>query len=594
MDVETLAVNEISTLMAECPHLVPTITTNDKTPFTDGHVDMYDGLSRAKSGWVGRIPVQVKGRRTNARGRFNTTFKISRADLAAFQQQGGVVFFLVYVDPKSGRRHPLFRVLSPFGIRDILDASPEGGADIAVELSPLPRDSASIERILYIALKSQEQRLSVGFDPSLINEGTSISIYVVDPPSFDAPLTLSSETGDSVLVLNTSNGMALPMPGELTFFPPSYLPRETKATVAAGDVTFNRPTVQQIGDRSFEVTLSRGLSVVTTGSDGEQSTTVTLSPVGNLVERVKDISFYLELTGGRSLSIDGKSTQFKFADDPDDARLREHLGTLQKVVAVFDTLHIDPNLVELADITPEQVRALLHMHHSLVEGKHLNAANGQPGLLFQPIAQWQVALLVLPADEPGSWAYGDPFAPEHQHRYRVHRKNLDGTLEPCAATAFDILGDEFPKVLNLHLSDITAPYDVIADLPDTITLANMRVLALIKAADAITQRSVAFLDAAAALNEWLISVDGEQEHHLINRWQILHRRDALGSEQRAAIRGLRRSVAIAGHPRADEVDALCAILLGDAEDTAQALARLTENELAQVKDYPIWALVADR
>lgn len=43
MDVESLAVSKISGMLARCPQLKAVIATNDKTPFTDGYIDIYGG-----------------------------------------------------------------------------------------------------------------------------------------------------------------------------------------------------------------------------------------------------------------------------------------------------------------------------------------------------------------------------------------------------------------------------------------------------------------------------------------------------------------------------------------------------------------------
>ena len=53
MDIETLAVAEIASLVARCPHLKPVISTNDKTVFTDGHIEVYQGLGQTKAEWRG-------------------------------------------------------------------------------------------------------------------------------------------------------------------------------------------------------------------------------------------------------------------------------------------------------------------------------------------------------------------------------------------------------------------------------------------------------------------------------------------------------------------------------------------------------------
>lgn len=74
---------QIAGLVARCPHLKPVISTNDKTVFTDGHIEVYQGIAQTKAEWRGRVAVQVKGR-TGRLGKGKLPrHSISRDDLRA-------------------------------------------------------------------------------------------------------------------------------------------------------------------------------------------------------------------------------------------------------------------------------------------------------------------------------------------------------------------------------------------------------------------------------------------------------------------------------------------------------------------------------
>ena len=116
VDVEALAVAEIIALVARCPHLQPVISTNDKTVFTDGHIEVYQGLGQTKAVWRGRVPVQVKGRTGRLGKGKMPKHPISRDDLVAYQNNSGVLCFHVIVECKTGKATPFYRLLSPFAI----------------------------------------------------------------------------------------------------------------------------------------------------------------------------------------------------------------------------------------------------------------------------------------------------------------------------------------------------------------------------------------------------------------------------------------------------------------------------------------------
>ena len=155
MDVETLAVNEVSSLVATCPSLSPLITTNDKTPFTDGHIDIYNDIHRSRDEWDGRVSVHVKGRSTQTNGKLRKSYPMSRTDLQAFQSDSGVLYFVVFIDPDTAKRHPFYALLSPFYIERILQNASPKTRRISVPLKDFPSAPDIIERLVRVAHKTR-------------------------------------------------------------------------------------------------------------------------------------------------------------------------------------------------------------------------------------------------------------------------------------------------------------------------------------------------------------------------------------------------------------------------------------------------------
>ena len=212
---------EIAGLVARCPHLKPVISTNDKTVFTDGHIEVYQGLGQTKAEWRGRVPVQVKGR-TGQLGRGKLPkHPISRDDLRAYQLESGVLFFYVVVDGKTGKTTPFYRLLSPFAIESILREGPKGKAQIPVQMSALPIDVEAFERLVALAFMTRAQNPSMGFDPILFEKAESFTLHAATAINFDEPQVLAPGVTDFALVLNTSDGMAIPWTASFTSYRPT-------------------------------------------------------------------------------------------------------------------------------------------------------------------------------------------------------------------------------------------------------------------------------------------------------------------------------------------------------------------------------------
>lgn len=590
MDVEAVAVAEVKRRLGLCPHLSALVTDKDKVPFTDGHVDIYSAPKKLKQHFEGRVPVQVKGRSTPIRGKMPASFRISATDLRGFRLQGGVVFFAVLVHATTGDSTVAYRALTPFGIEALLDTLSGGQDHVTVPLQPFPADTTEVESIFWVALQAQDQRADMGFDAMLIEDSDSMTVQFVRAPDFAAPVVLSAASGDATLTLHLRSGVSIPMPGEVTIFPPTYLQQEADVVIAAGGICYERPLVRTLRPGVTEVALSDGLCLTTNGNPGERGTSVTLQPSNNLAQRMKDISFYLALSRERSFTIDGNVTPFAFDESPEDPQLREHLEILRKLDELCRVLGIDSDLISLTDVTDTQLRSLQYMHMSLIEGIELDAANASPGLMLESIGPWVIALLVLPGSDAAKWRYADPFQLENLPLFSVYKRDASGVRTKRCATAFDSVGENLHSVLNLNPGDAVRAYQLIEDLPDTTTLANLRVLDFIRAADHCEDRCEEFLDGAFALNSWLMNAEGDSPVHLINRWQILHRWGRVDAQERSAIRRLRRSANQDRAHRSEQLDALCAILLGDEEDIVDSLDQLSTTELREMQEWPIWAL----
>lgn len=215
MDIEALAVNRVSDLISRCAYLKGYIATNDKTPFTDGHIDLYSGLRQSKADWQGRVSVQVKGRtQRQARGSL-PTHQIDRTDLIAYQKDSGVLYFYVAIDPKSPPRRTYYALLSPFVIDSYLRSASHDQKRISVKLAEFPEDPTSIQQIVALALKTRDQNMSVGFDPLLFERLKSFTVHTASGLDFDAPITLRLGSMDYALVLHTADGLSVPLGGEL-------------------------------------------------------------------------------------------------------------------------------------------------------------------------------------------------------------------------------------------------------------------------------------------------------------------------------------------------------------------------------------------
>lgn len=599
VDVEKRATSAIEQQLSVCPRLVSYIDSNDKTPITDGFIVVYRGLGRKNEDITGRLDVQVKGRTTTSRIA-PTTFSMTRSELAAIRHHGTLLLFVVFLRPDgSYLGSPKFAMLQPFLIDMLLDQAPKKRKSALINLRDLPTETAQIERIVDVSVHSQGQRMFTGAEYGVLERSTRLTIHSTKGVDLSTPVLFSPETGDFVIEVETPEGVTVPLSGVLEVFPGTYLERETDLTVSCGGVAYRNPRVQQIAEGRHKLTLSPGLSIelqFDEESERLESSSVNLSLVDNLADRVRDIDFFLNLSSLGSITFNEATYGFDLnAHQPlnDLQALRAGLGELVELRGV---LHADPALVSLADIDEKQAQQLHYLHASLIRKVGLSAAgDAKPVHVYEKIGSWRLSLLVLPGSEPDSWRYLDPFDPDNRHQFKIYRTDDGESVTEVRGTAYDgVTQQDFPSILNLNLGKVVDAYRVIAELPDTSVLANRCVLNLIHAADRCAARRTEFLDAAQNLNDWLTETEGATSTNLLNHWQTRARRpEGLTANERDEIRALRREILATSGETSALHETGCAILLGDREDVANCVGQLAQDEREALEGYPIWNLTRE-
>lgn len=590
MNVELQAVTKIVQMVSKCPHLEPVIDSNDKTPLTDGHIDVYSAKKHSKDNYNGRVVVQVKGRMLSGKKSIPQTFPITKTDLVGYQKGSGVLYFVVYVDPVEDRLIPNYVLLSPFRIQRLIKEM-RGQKQIGVRLKPLPADPSKIEGIVQLALKSADEKPAIRIDRGQLKDLSRITIYTDGSLNLNIPVNLTREDYDFTLVFETTGGTTLPVDEELFITPPEYVGEATELAVASGDFVFRNPIRRRVDEDTVELELSEGLKIQRSSAGQATNGSVSLTMRKTLRERFNDIGFYLACIDNQVFSLDGIESRVEVAPVNDQSDLREHFEYLTTLMSLCAHLQVDSSLVELESLEGKRGRQLVGLHGVMIGGDEISEAHHENGRILQPMGLWSIQLLVTQDSTDGKWLCRDLFHPELGRQFVATGEDNTGELQISRVTPYEVVEPEkMPYTLNLHLYNLVNAYNDIFEYPDTTGYANATVLNLIRAADAVAIRKSEFLDAAFSLNSWLISKQGSLPIHQINDWQIAVRNGQLTSDQRLGIRSLKSQASrneIAGPL---SVEAACAILLGDDEETAYCLSRLDDDQLFEFQDWPIWGL----
>lgn len=596
MDIEQLAVAVMKQRIGMCPNLKALLDDNDKTPLTDGHIDVYEnGSTQTNETLRWRVPAQVKGRvRKNGKPVPNT-YRVKRVDLKGYRKFRGVLYLVVDLDEEQEDHVLQYAVLTPYKLQGLLNETRKAQKTVTIRLKKLPTAKEQIEQIVRFAGQAQREDPSLGMEPRLLEDASELMLYTTGQFDLDVPVMLRRREHDFSLVVKTREGMAIPIDAELQIIPDSYVGRPVGLPVSSDSVQYTDAICRRIDRTTNELELSLGLKIrIPESIESESAGAVSFTGRSGLLDRLDDLTFLFECYEGSGFTVGSTRVGVQMDSMHDESELRAHLQYLQRLKRLLDHLGADAELVDLDGLTPSRADQLMQMYRVIFEQAPTTEDIGRFARFFQPIGDWGLDLVFLKDPKPGESPIQSLFDPNLALQLlRSYEDGTEGTRY-SPATPYDLMEEEYlSRTLNLRLDNLVDAYRKISEYPGTPRYANQTVLALIKAADSTGLRRDDFLAGAMRLTTFLIEEYGPHFSYLINRWQLRARMEGLTSDDRDEVRDLKRSAVQNELEESALVAAACATLLGDDEDARYWLRQVDEKKLADAEIWPIWTLLGE-
>ena len=160
MDWEKLATSAVVTAISKTEKLKAYINTEDKEPSYDGYICIYSDNRYLKED-IKKVPVQVKGKGVTAQSKAEIRYSISIRDLKAYLKNGGVMFFVVYLDKRTGETKQIYySALLPLKIQTILTKYDLSKANVSLTFSKLPDTSKEITELFFNFYSNAKKQIS--------------------------------------------------------------------------------------------------------------------------------------------------------------------------------------------------------------------------------------------------------------------------------------------------------------------------------------------------------------------------------------------------------------------------------------------------
>lgn len=316
--IEETATTALKAALLTCSILESYIDSNDKTPSWDGTVFVYEHKTPKKSDFIGKVPIQIKG--TEKQIISNTaSFSCSTVDLTNYYKDGGCIFFLVSVEPSTGKSKIFYSSMLVFDLRKLLKpAGPKKSITIHLDLFP-ENDADEIAHIFMTFVQNSPKQASfIGKELYSIEElqqqGISIERLSFTASGIGIDYTNLGKfvTTHSFYLYAKPKGLDIDIPVDKISHVCMSKPIEGKVCVKDNEHYSEYHIFYNNGKSTIRIGKGISLNLAEPGQRG----TIKFKPTGSLSDFITDAEFLLDLMIQREISLNGASISFKDIDIP--------------------------------------------------------------------------------------------------------------------------------------------------------------------------------------------------------------------------------------------------------------------------------------
>lgn len=580
--VETLAVNAVRDNIVVSKYLDQFIADNDKEPSWDGNIYIYNGSSKKKSDLRGRLPVQVKGTENSDHSNDQISFSVSTVDLKNYLNDGGVMYFVVYIGHDGFSRQIYYAELPPIKIRFILTSAKEQKTK-AIKLKKLPTDPNEKARIIINCWESCQKQSS-------FTNAELLSIEALEEQGvlegLTIPFTTIGDTDPKEALLKSEVYMYAKIKGSSVLHPLDLLPdkmvieESKKALITIGDKLYY-DQVKIFKSSSFtNVVIGESLTIEFDTSPIH----IKYKNSNSLRTLVKDLDFMIAYIENGSFCYDGITFYFdneganysNFNIDDE----KETLSFAKQVVQVLDILNckkdIDINALKSNDIRNLEILIKAFLEKVPVP----NLKDDIPSIACMRIGELQFVFYVQPIEnEKGTKRVEDFFLADIDIAY----ENQEGVVRPISQ--FSILhAEDLIRLDNIRYNVLLPSFQCLEHHNETFARATLFLLELIKAYDLCGNKE--FLHTADEFADWILTAREEEVPYyikLLNKLQIIKRDREFTDEEKKEL------YAIVENMDSPDVALVGSYLLLDQQIPAEMhFEKLSDKQKKEFVEYPIY------
>lgn len=587
--IEQMAIGAIERLITDtCPLLITNMATNDKTPLTDGDISIYRTEDIKNENYIGKVPVQVKGK-TFVNIPNNATYSIKVSDLRHYLRSGGIIYFVVAINQRK-EKVIYYTPLSVVKLQKLISSLDSKQKSVSVRLSKFPTETNKIMDVIRNFYETINKQYSFA------DKETHPLEYWQNHPNFKGisinAICHGSKQPSQIELLNSINShenyvyvnldncpIQIPTSNENIKL---ALLKHGNEPIKVGDtIYYDNFTIIHAGQ---EVQIQFGNAfTLTFFLEARRDREFRYTCPSKISQVLKALSFIKAVKTARECSI-GEVLMPDFDLNISIEEIERQETQIKDLAELLNTLHIDADEIEYNKLSQKELDNLYSLYRGIVKGEisqNTVKEDFNQSIICQiPIGNKTIHVLVTKERE------GNKIEDYFNLTDRVlFLETTDGKYWP--STPYDCLSDEdFCHILNINYHYITDVHkDLYEKFPPIIYNAINTLNKVLKAFDKSNNKRL--LQAAIELNEWL----QDKEIEGISPYSKILCNLELACRSRKITEKERKSLYKIVSDSTEPIDRFTAyVLLGDTQGASDVFNELCKECQEHLKTQPIFHL----
>ena len=597
--IENISVSKLKMVLMLNDYLSPFINEGDKEPSWDGNIYLYNKKGKKKKDIKGRVSIQVKGEEKSITKKSEIKYPVSVVDLRNYLSDGGVIYFVVYVD-KQGNSKIYYCAMEPLRIQDFLkELKRESQKTKSIAFRALPDDKEKVRDIFFtFQLNSQKQISFVNKKPLSFEDitkkygkdGFEISFHGYGLKDISDFQEFKKYNNPYLYVKVPDLDILIPMDGLISDI---FSYEEANISVGVSGKIYYEKVLREFHNKDeVRLKLSKWMEIFFNASKAQFKVEIKPSPF--IKSSVKDLSFFLNALRDENIEFNGIPLKiingikeikgFNYEDN------EKKLRVFKDTVKLMNLLGVEED-IDLTRLNDEEKNNLDMLRSALVNKNQIQGLKDNLEILqLVKIGNHKFACVFQKVDKKrGTYKIFDIF----DFPLFLQFEDEDGLI--CSLPIITLLDSQnLADITNIQFEKMLPSFQKVPLKKYVLDNANHFALDLIGASDIVAdtnenKKNILLMTAQSFIN-WIQSVDEEihycaKEVLFLNKIQIYKRLRVLEKQE------LKEVLRIAEDIEMDATFRFAAYILLENKIGADIQFDLLSNEnQKELKSFPIWNL----